>query len=709
MPVPGATGLPAQAVPGAGGLRAGVDGRDLLDALLAPRSIALVGASNDRLRPPGRPLWFLRRDGWPGRVYPVNPRRSSVLGERAWPSLDALPEVPDHVLVLSPTETVVGVVEACGRLGVPVATVLAGGFAEAGPDGVRRLQALRAAATGGGVRVLGPGAIGLVDTRSGLTLTANAAFADGGLPPGSTFVASQSGSLIGALASRGKARGIGFAALVSVGSECDLTLGEICAATLEDPGITGYALFLETLAHAEDLRAFAVAAAARGRPVVAYKLGRSPAGAELALTHTGTLAGDDDVAAAFLADCGVARVTTFEALFESVPLAARTPPRQGPSAPRVGVLTATGGGAALVVDELARRGLAVTAPSAATLQRLADAVGFEVATARIVDLTLRGTGERPMKAALEVLRSSGEFDALVQVIGSSAASDPGAAVGPLVDRSPGGPPLAVFAVPEAPEALRLLGSAGVAAFRTPESCADALAALLMRRPPRHVPQLPAPSTSVGRVLGESEAGALLDRLGVPRVASVTVDDGAPVPPLPSFPVAVKAVVGGLAHKSDVGGVVLDVVDGDGVKEAMASIKEDAARRRPGTEIARFLVQPMVVGVAEVLVGFRRDLQVGPVIVVAPGGTLAELGTERSIRMAPVDAATARSMIAEVPGLARLLAGYRGRRAGDVDALADAIAALSRLALEPDVLEAEVNPLIVTADGVVAADALARVS
>ncbi|MET0628208.1 MAG: acetate--CoA ligase family protein [Acidimicrobiia bacterium] len=684
-------------------------------ALLAPRSIALVGASDDENRPTGRPLRYLRRDGWAGALYPVNARREQVLGERAWPALDALPEVPDHVFVLLGSDAAVEVVEQCGRLGVPIATVLAGGFAEAGDAGVGRTARLRAAAAATGVRILGPNSIGVVDTRSRLTLTANAAFVDADLAPGRTFVASQSGSLIGALATRGRGRHIGFATLVSVGSETDLTLGEVCAASLDDDTIDSYALFLETLANADDLRAFAVEASARGKPVIAYKLGRSDAAADLAVTHTGALAGDDDVARAFLEDCGIARVETFDGFLEGTVLAGHVPPRTKPGVPRVGVVTATGGGAAMVVDQLGIRGIDVPGPSPALLGRVVDAVGFEVESAGIVDLTLRGTGAEPMSAAIEQLRSSGEFDLVVQVVGSSAVSHPEIATQPAIAATRNGTPLAVFAFPEAPDALTRFGAAGVPAFRSPEACGDAIAALLLRRPPRAItasppltasplPELRLPSGT----LGEVESYALLDRLGVPRLPSVVLERDEVPPALPfEFPVAVKLAADEVSHKSELGGVVLGVSDAAGVTGAIAAIANRAGAH--GITHSRYLVQPMVQGGTEVLLGYRRDPHVGPIVMVAPGGVLAELSDERCIRLAPVDQGTARAMVDELPGLARLLGGYRGRPAADLDDLARVISAFSQLAFVPEVVDAETNPLVVTGDTVVAVDALVKVA
>src|SRR5499433_3321113 len=350
---------------------------NLRDALFSPRSVAIVGQSDDASKAAGRPLKFLRRIGYAGRVYPVNPRRDTVLGERAWPALAALPEPPDHVYIVTPTEAAVTAVEECGRLGVKVATVLADGFAEAGTEGLAREARLRKVCAGTGLRLVGPSSLGIVDLRTKSMMTANAAFDEKELPAGRFFAASHSGSLIGSLLTRGKARGIGFAGLVSVGNEVDLSLGDICAATLDDPGIDGYMLFLETMRHADALRRFALAAAERGKPILAYKLGRSAAARELAVTHTGALAGEDDIADAFLRACGVARAETLEGLLEGVPLLQRVPAASAARRMAVGVVTTTGGGATTAIDPLAMRGITIAPPSGETLARL-RAAGIDI-------------------------------------------------------------------------------------------------------------------------------------------------------------------------------------------------------------------------------------------------------------------------------------------------------------------------------------------
>jgi acyl-CoA synthetase (NDP forming) len=712
-----------------------MNGVELRQALFAPQSIAIVGQSDDAAKTTGRPLKYLRQAGYPGRIYPVNPARDTVLGERAWPSVATLPEAPDHAYIVTPADAAIEAVAECGRLGVKVATLLADGFAEAGKKGAARVARLRAITEQTSIRIVGPSSLGIVDLRNKALITANAAFDEPELPVGRIFAASHSGSMIGALLSRGKARGIAFAGLVSVGNEVDLSLGEICELTLNDGAIDGYMLFLETMRNAPSLRHFAAAAARCGKPTLAYKLGRSAAARELAVTHTGALAGEDDVAGAFLADCGIARVDTLDGLIEGLPLLARLPAaKPGERRAAIGVVTTTGGGATTAIDPLAARGVAIEPPSEATLARLAATTGIEVKPARLVDLTLAGTRYDAMKAALDVLTTAPEFDLVLCVVGSSARFYPELAVRPIIDSAGSGKPIAAYLTPEAPDALAALSLAGVPNFRTPEACADAIATALRRRMPdprSSCPRSSRASTSFfsrgsedvdgrdkpghdggGGLLDEIESYKLLAALGIACAPFVSLDADITTPPaLPfSYPVAVKAPAAEIAHKTDVGGVVLNVSDAEGLMTAIRRIRESVTERRPGTAIDRVLVQPMVPGLGEVLVGYRIDADAGPLIMVAAGGIFTEIYRDRALRLAPVDHAVAHEMIGEVRGLVSL-AGYRGRPKGDLDAVADTIAKLSRLAGNPNVLEAELNPLIVRrlGEGVVAIDALARVA
>lgn len=686
-----------------------MSGPALAQALIHPQSIALYGASDDPTKMGGRPVQFLQRSGYAGRIYPINPKREEVQGLKAWPSLSSLPEVPDHVFVLTPTDTVLDAVRACAAKGVKLVSVLASGFSESGPEGIEREAALRDLARESGIRILGPSSLGVVNPRTGLVLTANAAFAEPDLPVGKVFVASHSGSMIGALVSRGKARGVGFAGLVSVGSEVDLNVGEICMATLDDPGIEGYLLFLESLHHGDALQRFAREAAARGKPVIAYKLGRSEAAAEMATTHTGALAGEDDIADAFLKDLGIARVDMLESLLEAFPLAQRMALPMAHAAPgrRVGVVTTTGGGAAMVVDQLCVRGVEVQLPSEATLARL-KAAGIPGNAGRVLDLTLAGTRYEVMKQALSILLDAPEFDLVIAVVGSSARFQPELAVKPIVDSANHSKPLLAMLVPDAPQALAQLTQAGVPCFRTPEGCADVVASVLARR----TPGTPASSTrgnTAGVFISEAQAYAVLDTLNVPHAPTVTAALSGPVPTLPfPYPVVAKLCSAQIPHKTEVGGVVLGVGSSDALSEAFSTLRTRLVERAPNVQCDEVLLQPMCKGLSEVLVGYRIDADAGPIVMLAAGGIWAEVVRDRSIRLAPVSTDTAWDMIREVRAL-QTLSGLRGRPKGDLAALARAISALSQLAVHPDlqVLEAEVNPMLVMAEGegVLAVDAL----
>ncbi|MGW5385396.1 acetate--CoA ligase family protein [Nocardia sp. NPDC003963] len=688
------------------------DRADLGRAMLSPRSVAIIGASDDVRKTTARPLRFLRRQGFTGAVYPVNPRRETVLGERAWPDIASLPEVPDHVFIVADTLLVVSAVRDCGRAGVPLVTVLSGGFGEFG-EGAERLRELLAVAAEYGVRIIGPNSIGVVNPRNGMMLTANAAFAEEGIPVGSSFVASQSGSVIGALMTRAKARGLGFSGFVSTGSEVDLTLGEICAATLDDPEVGSYTLFMESLENAADLAAFAVEAAARDKPVTVYKLGRSDAAAALAVSHTGALSGEDDEADAFFRACGFARVDNFEALIETEALQRRVGPPAAAGDRRVAVITSTGGGAAILVDQLETLGVTVTQPSRTVFDGLGE-LGLDVAESLIVDLTLAGTRHDLVDGALKVLRGSGEFDLVLFVIGSSARLNPELAVSAIAEHAAGPVPVAAWALPDALESVRRLHEAGVPAFRTAEACAQAVAATLGRRPvdPATFRARRTEVPVAGRALDEAASAEVLASLGIRFPVTTTCGvDGVPEAE-PRFPVVVKALSDRLPHKSEAGAVVLGVRDRAGLRAALSTIVAGVEAYDATVTVDRFLVQEMIEEtVFEALVGYRVSPTVGPLVLVAAGGVYTEIYEDSSLRLAPVTAELAREMVEEVKATA-IARGFRGGPEGDLDALVDAVVRVSRLALErPDVVEAEVNPVAVQSRGrgVVALDALVRLS
>jgi acyl-CoA synthetase (NDP forming) len=670
----------------------GAEVTSLADALLNPRRIALIGASADQARLTARPQRYLRRHGFTGELFPVNPRAAEIMGERAYASLDDIPGAIDFAYILLGTDQVEAQVAACAARGIPVACVLADGFAEAGPEGAALQARVLAAARKAGIRLLGPNSMGVINTHARTALTTNAAFEAEAIPSGRVALVSQSGSMMGALLSRGAARGLGFSHLIGTGNEADLTTGEIAELLLDRPEVDVVCLFMEAIRAPERLAAAAAKAHRLGKPIVALKLGRSPFGAELAASHTGALAGTDAAADAFFRAHGILRVTMLEALLELPPLVAgRRPPARTHRA--VGVMTTTGGGGALAVDALGMRGIEAKRPDAAAAAQL-TASGLP-AYARLLDMTLAGTKPDRVMAGLAGLRAAEDTDLALCVVGSSAQFRPQDSVAGLIEGAKiPGKPIAAFLAPQAEASLRLLAEAGIAAFRTPEGAADAIAAFCAWRAPRAIAALPAPAVTIPAAPDEADARALFVALGLGSESVVMQQDP---PPGLRYPVAAKILSPDIAHKTEVGGVALNIPDEAALRATAAAMRARVAAAAPQARITGILVQPMAKGLAEAILGFRRDPEVGPVVLLGAGGVLSELHRDVALRLAPVDEAEARGMIAEVRAMVPLT-GWRNLPRGDLDALAKAVVAVSRLAALDGVREAEINPLMVHPEG-----------
>ena len=688
---------------------------DLFQALFEPKRIALIGASGDLARTTSRPQRFLRKHGFAGESLPVNPSRAEILGDKAYKDLESIKGDIDHAYILLNGKGAVDALAACGRHGVKVASILAGGFADAGAAGASMQDELARIVRETGIRLVGPNSIGTVSTDPPVALTANAAFAVDKLRTGNRAVVSQSGSLIGALLSRADARGVGFSRLISVGNEVDLAVGEIADLVVDDPKTNAILLFMETLRDGDRLARAARRAHAAGKPMIAYKLGRSEIGQELAKSHTGAIAGSDATFDAFCRRHGIARVSMFESLVDVPALLVDRPTVPGK---RVAVATTTGGGAAMVVDNMAMAGLDIVGPPEALVDWLKP-LGITAGEGKLVDLTLAGAKPEIVAGTIERLLADEANDAVVFVVGSSAQFNPELAVEPLVRFARTAKPFAVALTPSAERSLALLTAAGVPVFRHPESCAEAMALCLLRPRPQPVPSLPEPTQGArdallaGRVSGfdERRAADFFDALGLTMAKAMAVPDAkriasavAEVGP----PVALKILSADIPHKTEAGAVALNLPDGQTAAMAARDMEKRVKAHSPHARLDGFLIQKMERGLAEVILGFRRDPLVGPTITVGLGGVLAEIYKDAATRLAPVDAAEARQMIDEVKGLATIR-GYRNLPLGDVAALAKAIAAFSTLAHKTfaEVMEAEINPLLVKCDGegVVAVDGL----
>ncbi len=659
----------------------------------------------------------MRKHGFSGKVYPINPSHGKVLGETCYPDLASLPDPVDHVFIMVPGSHVPGLLDQCAAAGAKVVSVYSDGFSEAGEEGMQLQVQLVEKAKSLGLRVLGPNSIGAVDIAAGCIVSVNAAFEAENLIPGSISVISQSGSMMGSLLSRASARGFGFAKSVSVGNESDISVGEIIDALVDDPQTGAILLFLETIRHAPIMAAALKRAHAAGKPVIVYKLGRSEQGNQLAQSHTGAIAGNDAAMDAFFQSHCVIRVNMLESLFEIVPLAVQyfKAPIPIKTKPRVAVVTTTGGGAATVVDNLGTRGLETVVPPDEFIAHMA-ARGLKLRPSPVMDLTLAASSAQ-YQDLLEQLLQAPWCDAVLSVVGSSAQFHPDLAVRPLIAAAkPADKPLAAFLSPNAPESLARLQQHSIAGFRTPEACADALASFFQRRNPVEFPASPACDAPAWRKnlpihgpLTEHEACEVLSDLGIEVAQAKLVSPPELKHDVP-YPVVIKVCSRDLAHKTEAGGVRMAIENDTDLARQVPELLRDVREHCPQARIDGILVQKMEDRLIELILGFVNDPLVGPVVMLGAGGITAELIKDFSVRMAPVDERGAYEMIESLRHT-ELIRGYRGLPRGDCAALAQAIVRFSRLAVLEgvQVAEAEINPLFVRRDGVIAVDALMRLS
>ena len=677
-----------------------------IQRLLKPRSVAVIGASADPTKTAGRPVSYLLKHNFSGTIYPVNPKVAEISGLACYPDVASLPETPDVGIVLLGAERAHLAVRDLAARGTAAAIVLASGYTETGEEGARRQQQLIEAA--GDMRILGPNTIGLVNLSDNIVLSASGALEMAHFPQGAVGVVSQSGGILGSLLSRAAARGIGLSKLISTSNEVDLELADFIDALVDDEATRVIALYVETVRNPEKFRTAALQAARAGKPIVAFKIGRSEAGAKAAVSHTGALAGADRMYDALFRQTGVIRAQNFSDLLD-IPVALAT--GRHLRGHRVAVLTSTGGAGTLVSDSLGVSGFETPPPDADTAAALrALQTGDHAALDRNpIDVTLAGLQPDLLRGAIKTLLASPSYDALAIIVGSSGLAMPELMASAIQDCLPlSDKPVVAYVSPHAPEVAALLTQRGVPAYTDAESCTAAFEGMLHAARWNEAPQQPAlakvsvdglPSGS----LDESQAKQLFARFGVPSVRETVVqtpDDAQRAAHDLGERVVLKILSNEITHKSDVGGVAVSVPASEAGSRLVAMA--DEVQTRTGTRPGRFLVQEMVAGGTELILGMHRD-PLGTAILLGMGGITAELFKDTTMRLLPAQGGLSRE---ESLGMARelktwpLLDGYRGRPRADVDALVDAIVAFSRMAsqLGDRLVEAEINPVFVMPQG-----------
>jgi acyl-CoA synthetase (NDP forming) len=692
--------------------------------LVKPRSVAVIGASADPAKTAGRPVSYLTRHGFTGAIYPVNPKVDTIGGLRCYPDIGSLPEVPDVGIVLLGAERAHLAVRELAQRGTGAAIVLASGYTETGADGARRQAELLEAA--GGMRLLGPNTIGLVNLTDSIPLSASGALEMDDFPAGSIGVVSQSGGILGALLSRAAARGIGLSKLISTSNEADLDLADFIDYLADDDATRVIALYVESVRHPDKFRAAALKAAAAGKPVVAFKIGRSESGARAAVSHTGAMAGADAMYDALFRQVGVIRAQSFSDLLD-IPAALAT--GRVLHGNRVAVLTSTGGAGTLVSDSLGVSGFETPPPDEATAASLrALQKGHHAALDRNpIDVTLAGLQPDLLRSAIKILLDSPSYDAVAIIVGSSGLAMPDLMANAIRDCLPGSDkPVLAYVSPHAPQVAAVLNQRGVPAFSAPESCAVAFGAMLRAGEFKgplpacaSAPTTPAVDTTdvTAGSLDEAAAKQLFARFGLPGVPETVVtnaDEAVAAARALGDRVVLKILSSDITHKSDVGGVAVNVT-AESMAARMATMAADV-RRSTGKAPTHYLVQQMVGGGVEMMLGLHRDV-LGTAILLGMGGVTAELFHDTTMQLLRGENGTLAPLTHdEALGMARdlktwpLLDGYRGRPKADTDALAAAIVSFSTMAaaMGERLVEAEINPIFVlpAGEGVRAADGVA---
>lgn len=694
-----------------------------LSCFLNPRSIAVVGASDDVARIGGRTLLNIAKGGFSGPVYPINPRRSTVQGMPAFASIADVPGPVDTVVVAVPGESVIPAIEQAAAKGARGAVIFSAGFNEAGAEGEARQRRLDEIAAESGMRIVGPNCLGIYNVHNGAWLTFTTQFQERISGP-SIGMVSQSGGSAAHILKLAQLRGLAVGTFITTGNEGDVEFGEALQALASDPGTSVIVAYIEGIRNGRTLMEGLEAARRAGKPVITLKVGRTEAGAQAAASHTASLAGEDRVYDAIFRAYGVHRATSTEELLDIAYAATRAGGRL-PRGKRLGVVTISGGMGAQIADEAAEAGLQLPATDPAAQARL-KVLCPPGSPRNPVDITAQlSTDPTLLAASMRILLESGDFDMLFGFFGVYA--DVPALAGPIMEslkqlRSDYPETVMGLGIICPPGDATRYEEAGFLVFEEPARAVKAIAALAhfaqaFAQPDRDAAQetaAPAPAVAAGTRFNEAEAKQLLVGIGIRAPAecrAATPAEAGQAAAGMAMPVALKIVSPDILHKSDVGGVRLNLRDAVEVTAAAAAIQSSVAQACPDARLEGFLLSEMAPPGVELILGSRRDPLFGALVMVGLGGVTTELFHDVSIRTAPVDRATALTMLESLRSFP-LLTGYRGTAAADVEAAVDAIVALSRLtAANPAIETVEINPLRIlpAGSGALALDAVIETS
>ncbi len=690
-----------------------------IEETLTPRSVAVIGASEDLTKFGGRILKSLIQHGFEGAIYPINPQRESLRGLACYPSVQRTPAPPDMAIMAVPPDAVRETVAACAEAGIKAAIIVTAKFSEAGDEGAAREREVVEVARRHGMRIIGPNCLGLISPVNNLALCASPALFVPELPPGEIGFVSQSGALMATVFDRAITRGIGFSHCFSIGNQADLELCDFVEFLVADPHTKVICSYLEGVKDATRFVATARRVHDAGKRWIIVKAGRSEAGAAAAFSHTASLAGSFEAFAAACRAAGVLVMDDTDAMTLLAALLGRFPETDPRS---TAIVTTSGGSGAIAADRLTDGSVPLASFAPTTVTALQVHYPAELCTNPVdMGAAERGLLTGVVSDTVDIVLRDPATDIILTpvttvpdiklvaehvVVGEQRAAEAGYVK----------PHILLLQPAQSGEAAR--GALKQAKALYTDNLDEAvrtiaawqrLASLRRRAAPERPADLPAaPGIGRGGAIDEIAAKRLLDAYGVPVNRAELARDAqnaAACAERLRAPFAVKVISPDIVHKSDVGGVALDLDTASAVEEAVTGMAERIEARLPEARIEGYAVQEMAAGDLEMFVGARRDPQFGPILVVGAGGILVELLRDVAVACAPIDATAALELL-NACAASRLLGGVRGRPPLDVAALADAISRVSWLVhdLGDRFEQLDVNPVLVSTDGCVAVDA-----
>ncbi len=680
-----------------------------LDAVFRPRSVAVIGASRRKQTIGHEILSNLLAFEFNGPVYPVNTTAEVVHSIQAYPSVEAIPAAVDLAVVVVPRDHVPGVIEQCGRKGVRALVVITAGFKEVDEEGAGLERRLKQQIQKLGMRMIGPNCMGVINTEPGVRL--NATFASAMAERGNVGFISQSGALGEAILADAADNGLGVAMFASMGNKTDISGNDLLEYWEDNDDVQVILMYLESFGNPVKFTQIA-RRVTRKKPIITVKAGRTAAGARAASSHTGSIVGLDIATESLLEQCGVLRVSSMEEMFVQAAALATQPV---PAGDRIAVVTNAGGPAILCTDSLVARGMTMAELRPATRRALARVLPREAATANPVDMIASADGARYRKA-LELVRKDPGVDGVVAIFVSPIMIDAFEVARAIAESADGSKPvLSVFMGKQrGAEGSELLRAHRVPVYRFPEEAAAGMTALVRYRELRDRPQgktvrfrvkraaaakVIAGARAAGRdELTPREVWRLLRAYGFPLApsrAAFTAPDAIAAAQDLGYPVVIKALSEKISHKTDVGGVRVDLRNADEVGQAFRDITARVRRQDPEAGVT---VQKLVPGGREVILGMARDAQFGPLIMFGLGGIFVEVMRDVSVRIHPLTDVGARLMIERLKGYP-ILAGHRGEKPVALGLLEQSLLRLSQLVadFEAELRELDLNPFIVTDD------------